>query len=525
MVPDARRDPRFAGNPMVVGEPHIRFYAGAPLVTEQGHVLGALCVFDPAAGELDATRRGQLVLLARQVVSQLELRRSAQALAEQVQARVAAEAALHDSARLLTDLLDHSDSLVYVKDLQGRFLVANPALNGLLGRGQGELIGLTDFDLFPAADAKDYRCNDQEIAATGRRQVFTEQLNHPDGTVHDYLSTKFVLTDATGTVYAVAGVSSDVTELTAERAAHAEAEERWKALVEHSPVAVLVADAEGRFRYGNPQALQLLGVARNTDLRGRPMTDFQPDAGPDPRGPVFRGLLSGGPAVQDRRWQVRRTDGTILTVEVNAAAVLHGGMPAVQLEVRDVTSRVRAEGALQEAHEELEQRKAFTDAVLGSVDVGIVACDAQGQLTIVNDTIRRWHGLEPATSPDDTENLALRLSEPDGSPAGRRPGAAAAGAARGLGTRCRAADLPRGRAGHTGAVLGQGAVCVRRPPARRRRRGDRRDREPRPDPGATSQRAALPHHLRQRSGWFGAACAGRRCAAGQPGTVPAAGTR
>lgn len=77
VVPDAREDPRFDGNPLVIGAPHIRFYAGAPLRTPDGHALGTLCVIDkrartPTAQELELLRQ-----LARQVVRQLEVRRRA----------------------------------------------------------------------------------------------------------------------------------------------------------------------------------------------------------------------------------------------------------------------------------------------------------------------------------------------------------------------------------------------------------------------------------------------------------------
>lgn len=75
IVADAREDQRFASNPLVIAEPHIRFYAGAPLVTSQGEALGTVCVLDRVPRTLTEAQQSSLRALARQVMAQLELRR------------------------------------------------------------------------------------------------------------------------------------------------------------------------------------------------------------------------------------------------------------------------------------------------------------------------------------------------------------------------------------------------------------------------------------------------------------------
>ncbi len=101
VVPDATLDPRFADSPLVTSDPHIRFYAGAPLITPEGVPLGTLCAIDQRPRELDEKQRSALKALARQATMLLELRRSLRLL----RATLAEKQAALDEVNQLRGLL------------------------------------------------------------------------------------------------------------------------------------------------------------------------------------------------------------------------------------------------------------------------------------------------------------------------------------------------------------------------------------------------------------------------------------
>jgi GAF domain-containing protein len=101
VVPDALQDERFKDNPLVEGEPHIRFYAGVPLINDDGYALGTLCVIDKAPRTLSAAEKEALKALSRLVLAQMELRRNLVALKQALNDRTAEE---HERQRELAKL-------------------------------------------------------------------------------------------------------------------------------------------------------------------------------------------------------------------------------------------------------------------------------------------------------------------------------------------------------------------------------------------------------------------------------------
>ncbi len=131
VVPDARHDPRFADNPLVTGDPNIRFYAGAPIVAPNGHVLGTVCVIDTQPRTLTSQQVAGLEALSRQVMALiearsnlLEYRRTAAALIESEKlaavGRLASSMAheINNPLEAITNLLYLCRSRALVPDVQ-----------------------------------------------------------------------------------------------------------------------------------------------------------------------------------------------------------------------------------------------------------------------------------------------------------------------------------------------------------------------------------------------------------------------
>lgn len=111
VVPDASKDPRFSSNPFVVSGPKIRFYAGAPYTSADGHPLGTLCVVDTVPRQLSPSQKTALLALSRQVQAQFELRKNLMDLRTALEERDRAEAERDRTIVELQTALDHVQRL------------------------------------------------------------------------------------------------------------------------------------------------------------------------------------------------------------------------------------------------------------------------------------------------------------------------------------------------------------------------------------------------------------------------------
>ncbi len=173
VVEDALTDPRFAQSPLVLGEPHIRFYAGCPLVSPDGLVLGTLCIIDREPRALSPQDADTLRRLARQLMNLLELRRSgfAQEQAQQLLKRQTAE------LERLALVAEHTHNVVILGDTAGYITWVNAAFERVTGYTLNEAIGRKPGDLLQCADTSPQARRQLSAAVRERRHTRVRILN------------------------------------------------------------------------------------------------------------------------------------------------------------------------------------------------------------------------------------------------------------------------------------------------------------------------------------------------------------
>lgn len=255
VVPDALADGRFATNPLVVNAPHIRFYAGAPLVTSEGLALGTLCVMDHQPRQLNPDQLKALHVLQRGIVAELELRYTKKQL-DETQQTLQQETIQHPP-EFANALLDSLPGIFYLYDENRRFLRWNKNFSRVTGYSDAEMANRHPLDFFAGPDEKLLSERIQAVFDTGDATVEADFVAK-DGTRTPYFFTgKRVELDGTACLM---GVGIDLTERKLAEDSLREKERFLSAIVDTSPAIVYIYDVESQSNiYVNNGVEKLLG--------------------------------------------------------------------------------------------------------------------------------------------------------------------------------------------------------------------------------------------------------------------------
>lgn len=280
LIPDAAQDERFAGNPLVLGDPHIRFYAGAPLVSPAGHALGTLCVMDRVPRQLTGPQQQALVTLARQVMQHFGHRRQSRRLLE--------------SESLLGILTEHIRAGLFILDRERRYLYASQAYAEIVRLPLAAILGRSPKDLMPDLYETGIRPH-LDRAYAGERVHFESTRPGPQGQ-HHYSVTYEPRTEA-GQVAYVVGVILDITDRKAAETDSERQRAELQLILDTVPALVFYKDRDSRFLRVNRQLARLAKVSPE-DFIGKSDAEMGSPKGAKYRQDDLQVMTSGEPLRQ-----------------------------------------------------------------------------------------------------------------------------------------------------------------------------------------------------------------------------------
>lgn len=293
VVEDALDDERFLDNPLVLGAPHIRFYAGAPLRLADGQVVGTLCLIDTAPRAFEIADVETLADYAQLVERELEVRRKL------IRSRTAHERdrrSLAISEARFTTVFRETPIGNALVALDGRFLDVNQTFSEITGYDEASLRKLTFADVTHPADVAADVALASELLA-GKQSTYTTEKRYvrPDGTAIWVNLAVTLLRDAAGVpahfIAAVQDIDSRKRSEEALRNYHAELEERVRertaelrrsrdalqTITDNLPVLIAVVDRELRYRFYNETFKRVLGPRAPGEVGANVAQTLRPD--------------------------------------------------------------------------------------------------------------------------------------------------------------------------------------------------------------------------------------------------------
>lgn len=187
-----------------------------------------------------------------------------------------AEEALNQERKLLRTLINNLPAAIYVKDLEGRKTLSNPVdLHHIGAEKEEDVLGKTDFDLFPKHIAEKFFADDMQVLRDGIPVINkTELLQDASGRTLWLSTSKIPLRDEQGRIVRLVGIGRDISESKAAQEALTNERNLMRALIDSTPEMVFVKDRHSQFILSNPATAATLGVSSPDDLIGKSDYDF-----------------------------------------------------------------------------------------------------------------------------------------------------------------------------------------------------------------------------------------------------------
>jgi diguanylate cyclase (GGDEF)-like protein/PAS domain S-box-containing protein len=181
----------------------------------------------------------------------------------------------YEQQQLFENLLRYAPVLIFIRDREGRFVAASQAYADMLGVAPADMYGRTPYDLLPEHTARRFLQQDADVLAgeTCVEREFTETI---DGVTRVLLATKFPLYDVNGRLYAIGGISTDLSDYRQAEIALREQQALLQAFLDHAPAVISFKDREGRYVMVNRRYREILRNGAGTEVIGRTLEAFAP---------------------------------------------------------------------------------------------------------------------------------------------------------------------------------------------------------------------------------------------------------